>query len=116
MSFPTSIEHGANNLYVLVHTDTSSYKEMWSDFHSAALETGSLMLYQVINHQGRGGKDINLMVCSVMESVLILVVFFSPCRPIGGPTDGRAYEVFQRLIRRGSTALVSLMWWALAPA
>jgi hypothetical protein len=63
MSFPTSIEHGANNLYVLVHTDTSNYQQMWLDFHAAALETGDLLLYSVIEHLARGGKDINLMVC-----------------------------------------------------
>jgi hypothetical protein len=62
MSFPTSIEHGANNLYVLVHTDTSNYQQMWLDFHAAALETGDLLLYSVIEHLDRGGKDINLMV------------------------------------------------------
>ena len=65
MSFPTRIEHGANNLYVLVHTDTSNYERMWQDFRAAALETGDLLLFSVIEHQGRGGKDINLTVCSL---------------------------------------------------
>jgi hypothetical protein len=62
MSFPTSIEHGMNNLFVLVHTDTSNYERMWPDFRAAVLETGDLLLYSAIQYLGRGGKDINLMV------------------------------------------------------
>ena len=38
---------------------------MWLDFRVAALETGDLLLYSVIEHFGCGGKDINLMVCSL---------------------------------------------------
>src|SRR5271154_3436672 len=36
----TSIEQGMNNLYVLVHTDTSNYDRIFLHFRAAALETG----------------------------------------------------------------------------
>jgi hypothetical protein len=78
MSFPTEIESGINNLYVLVHTNTSNYDSMYDDFRAAAYETGSLLLYKVIEHQGGGGKDINFMVeIPSLLSVNLFSVLFS---------------------------------------
>src|SRR5271154_1633687 len=96
----------ARTIYVLVHTDTSNYNRMFLDFRAAALETGSLLLYRVIQHQGQGGKDINLMVCSLRRNVdcttliSMSLVFFSSFRSINPPTDRPPYRIFQCVVRR----------------
>jgi hypothetical protein len=64
---------------------------MWLGFHSAALETGSLMLYQVIDHQGRGGKDTNLMVCfckSIWIDIGSILFVTATNRPSASPLVG----------------------------
>jgi hypothetical protein len=62
MSFPSEIERGINNIYVLVHINTSQYDTMYLHFRAAAIETASLALYKIIEGQGGESKDINVMV------------------------------------------------------